>query len=679
MSFSIHTNIPSIIARSNMNSLYDAMNTNVERLSSGKRINSASDDPSGIGMVSRMTNMIGAFDGAQQNISMATSIAQTAEDGMDSATDILQRMRELAVEANKSTYTTADRATLDAELQTLVEELDKLSSQTVFNSNKLLDGSFANKTFQVGGDSSDTLSISINSIATKQLGVSNQAAISAVGNGEAIASGDLTINGTAIGASLASYDTASSTAKTFSAISKAGAINAVSSTTGVTATVNSNQAHGSAMTAAANPGAIHINGVSIAVTVTSDTTASRAAVVTAINNSTGQTGVVATDTNSSGTGVTLAASDGRNIDVAFTTVTSASTGVSSGTHYGSYTLTSSSTITIARGSNNEANDIDNSGLREGSYATQTAGLSSKANQQSAWTAGALTINSYQVRETSGADDGLSYWGQDKSSIAKAAAINAITANTGVTATADATKVDGANMSNTSAITNTITINNVATASITTDASDEATTRTAVADAINAITGQTGVTATNTNADTTGVQLTASDGRNISVVFGGSLTSIATGVSSGNHTGSFTLSSAAAIDIGTTDPANFDSKVTDISNTGSYGSGSTGKALNTIDVTTLTNAATAQTAIDNAINQVGESRSELGATINRLDYKVTSLTSLSDNYKYARSGLEDADFAKESTELAKNQLISNAAFAMVAQANQIPGVVMKLLE
>lgn len=676
MSLSIHTNLPSLMAQNSAQRAYDNIITNVERLSSGKRINSAKDDPSGIGMVARLTNLMGATTSSIANISTASTITQVADGTLSTATTMLQRMRELSVSSQNAA--TTNRDALQEELSGLVQQIDSLSQTTHYNSIRLLDGTFKDQLFQVGASAADTMTLTLNSIKSDHLGVSNKASVSAVGNGEALASGDITINGAAIGASLASYDTASTEDQTFSAIAKVGAINALQTTTGVSAQVNTNEVHGASMSGDADTGQMTLNGVTFNVSSSTDSAATRTAMVTAINNQEGMTGVLATDTQADSTGIKLTAEDGRNIIVSFTGIDGEDVGVTEGSHYGGYTLTSNSNIEIARGANSTAATMDNSGLREGEYLTQTAVLSSVANQQVAWDSGALMLNGIQIRDTRSADDALSYWGKDVSSVAKAAAINASTLVTGVTATVDTTRVDGQAMIAQNNKSGTIEINGVATAEITT-VNDESATRLLVVNAINSIKGQTGVSAYDTGSDTNGVQLSALDGRNISTAFTDQLTEALTGVSAGNFTGSFSLSSAAAIDVDTADTANFAAQVTDIGSTGTYGSVESGMALNLVDISSQAGAVAAQMAIDNAIDQLGEHRSKVGGIQNLLKYKDQNLDQLQVNYAVARSSIEDADFAAETTMLARNKLIADAAFSVITQANQLPYVVLKLLE
>ena len=183
-------------------------------------------------------------------------------------------------------------------------------------------------------------------------------------------------------------------------------------------------------------------------------------------------------------------------------------------------------------------------------------------------------------------------------------------------------------------------------------------------------------AVDTGKDTTGVQLVAADGRNISIEMSG-LTETATGVEIGDFAGSFTLHSASAIEIGTANASNFHSN-SDFHNTGTYGAGTSGKALDMIDILSSEGALTAIEAIDNALEQINEMRGDLGAKQNRLDYTISNLQSTAENMNASRSRIEDADFATESTALAKNKILQQASMAMLAQANQSAQGVMTLL-
>ncbi|MGE4378163.1 MAG: flagellin hook IN motif-containing protein, partial [Burkholderiaceae bacterium] len=615
MASTINTNLQSLNAQRNLTTSQNSLATAMQRLSSGLRINGAKDDAAGMAISDRMTAQVRGLAVAARNANDGISLSQTAEGALGSVTESLQRLRELAVQSANGTNQGLDRASLNAEAKQLLAEVNRVATTTTFNGKKLLDGSFKNVSFQVGANVGDTITVSVGKMDTKSLGSAATAAITSAQNASstALKEGDLFINGVAIGASVASADTASSTGKDYSAIAKAAAINAKSAQTGVTAQVNATEVGGSAMTAAATSGAVTINGVSINVSTTTDAAASRASVVAAINAKAQETGVTAIDTGLDSGGVKLVAADGRNVTVAFSTVTAASTGLAAAATYtGSYTLVSDKDITIA---SSTAGDIKNSGLRAGTFSAQTAYASGVpltsalgVSTTTAIKAGDFSINGTLVGDSLASSDTASFNAKSSSAIAKAAAINTISSKTGVTATANATEVAGAAMT-AAATTGTLTINGVTTGTIATAGTSAADDRQAVVDAINKISAQTGVVAVNTNDNTKGVQLVAADGRNITVTqnSAGTLTAASTGLNSalvvaqagatataaennaGTFQGSVTLSSVSAFTIerGTTTGAVLKDSLG--LNVGTYGAGRSGQALDTIDLGTADGA------------------------------------------------------------------------------------------
>lgn len=698
----INTNLTSLNTQNQLNKSQAAQSTAMERLSSGLRINSAKDDAAGSSIVSRFTAQIKGLNQASRNANDGISLSKTAEGAIGEVNNSLQRLRELAVQSANGTNTGVDRKAIAAESKQLLEEINRVSSTANFNGSKLLDGSFKTQ-FQVGANSGETIGVSIGRLDTKTLGSAATAAVSTAQNASANAlkDGDLFINGVGIGASLGAADTASSTSKETSAIAKAAAINAKSAQTGVTAQVNATEVGGSAMTAAALSGSVSINGVSINIATTTDASASRQSVVAAINAKSKETGVTAEDTGLDSGGVKLTAADGRNVDIAFTTVTAASTGIAAaGTNRGSFTLVSDKAITIA-GSN--AGDLKNSGLRAGSYDAQVASASGVAATAALGTgtttkiaAGDFSINGQLVGASLTSTDTASFNGKDSSAISRAAAINAISGKTGVSATANATEVAGASMTAV-ATSGELVINGVTTGTITTT-TDAAASRAAVVAEINKISAQTGVVAIDTNDNTKGVQLVAADGRNITVTqaTGDSLTAASTGLNAslvtaqagasatatennnGTFTGSITLTSASefTIDKGTNTTADLSASLG--MGVGTYGAGRSGQSLDTIDLSTQEGASAALKAIDNALSTVDSARADQGAVQNRFDSVLSSLASSSTNLTDARSRIQDADFAAETANLSKAQVLQQAGVAMLAQANQLPQGVLSLL-
>ena len=674
----INTNIASLDAQHNLTKSGASLQTALERLSSGLRINSAKDDAAGLAISERMSSQINGLNQATRNANDGISLTQTAESAISGMTDNLQRLRELAVQAANSTNSASDRASIQSEVSQLVSEIGRVSGTTEFNGIKLLDGTFNNKSIQVGANANQTIGVSIENTSTNKLGSSLTSSLTASNNGTAMASGDLILNGTAIGASLATSDNASTAGASISAISKAAAINLLTSVTGVSAKADAAVAVGASQTLAAGSGSIIVNGVEtsvLALTAVNGTT-NRTAVVQAINAKSALSGVTATDTGLSATGIQLTAADGRNITVSFnvsasSVFTSASTGIALGTTYGNFTLSSSKEISVTGSAS-----IANAGVIAGKYSSQTAYASTASGGATAFTAGDFRINGVVVGASLAASDLASSTGNATSSIAKVAAINAVSSFTGVTASANSNQLNGSAMT-AAATTGTIAINGVSTASFTTT-SDGTVSRAVTISAINAISGQTGVIAIDGGTSALGVNLVAADGRNIVVAFS-TVTSASSGVTtSAAAYGTFTLNSAKSFSITSGDSGTSLSSISMLA-AGTYGSGQAGQSLNSIDVSTLKGANDAINAVDIAINTLNTVRGDLGALQNRFTSTVSNLSSSSDNLNAARSRIRDADFAVETAKLSRGQILQQAGVAMLAQANALPNNVLALLK
>ena len=237
MPMTINTNINSLNAQRNLGGSQMSLATSMQRLSSGLRVNSAKDDAAGLAIAERMNTQVRGLNVAARNANDGISLAQTAEGALGKVGDMLQRMRELAVQSANATNSIADRAALDAEVQQLKAEIGRVATTTSFNGQKILDGTFTNKAFQVGANSGETITVaSVANVQTNALGVStrasvNSAAISGFAT-TAVTAGDITINGTDIGALGVAANTADRANQLVTAI------NAVSQTTGVTAIID---------------------------------------------------------------------------------------------------------------------------------------------------------------------------------------------------------------------------------------------------------------------------------------------------------------------------------------------------------------------------------------------------------------------------------------------------------
>ncbi len=174
MALVVNTNIPSLNAQRNLSKSQQKLNQSMQRLSSGLRINSAKDDAAGLAISDRMTAQIRGLNQAARNAQDGISLAQTAEGALQESTNMLQRMRELSVQSANDTNTVADRSSLDAEFQSLIEEMNRIATSTAFNGKTMLTGSYANAgsgfVFHVGANANQTISITIAGASTGALG-----------------------------------------------------------------------------------------------------------------------------------------------------------------------------------------------------------------------------------------------------------------------------------------------------------------------------------------------------------------------------------------------------------------------------------------------------------------------------------------------------------------------------
>jgi len=335
MSLMINTNLASIDAQRNQGRTQNDLQTAIQRLSSGLRINSAKDDAAGLAISDRMTAQIRGVNQAARNANDGISLAQTAEGALASISDNLQRIRELAVQSANATNSASDRASLQQEVSQLTAEIDRVATQTQFNGTNLLDGSFTSKVFQVGANAGQTITVgAISSARSSALGVSYSASVTGGATTAALAAGQLTINGAAIQASVAGAGAGQSAA---SAYAIAQAINA--SQGAVTATANATSVAGAVPTgfAAITAGTVQINGVDIGAVAAGGTAPVQGAnVAAAINAVSAASGVTATVAGSGA--ITLTAADGRDIVIAGSQV---NTGLTAGTTHGTITLAAS--------------------------------------------------------------------------------------------------------------------------------------------------------------------------------------------------------------------------------------------------------------------------------------------------------------------------------------------------
>ena len=205
MAATINTNIASINAQRNLTFSGQSLNTTMQRLSSGLRVNSAKDDAAGLAISERMNTQVKGLTVASRNASDGISLAQTTEGALGKIGDMLQRMRELAVQAGNATNSKGDREALQLEVKQLADEVDRVAKQTNFNGQKVLDGSFAGAVFQVGANSGDNITLgalvdtraekisSISYASCSQTGIDTAGTASIASYMDAISAGSLTV------------------------------------------------------------------------------------------------------------------------------------------------------------------------------------------------------------------------------------------------------------------------------------------------------------------------------------------------------------------------------------------------------------------------------------------------------------------------------------------------------
>jgi flagellin len=332
MGLFVNSNIASLNAQRNVGGANRSLGRSFQRLSSGLRINSAKDDAAGLGISDRMTSQVRGINQAIRNTNDGVSLAQTAEGGLAESTAILQRVRELSVQAANDTNSTQDRGAIQQEVDALVTELDRIAEKTTFNNQAVLDGSFIGAKFHIGANANDTITVSIKDARATSLGrqvrEESSTDIAVANPGDAIADGDVVLNGVTVRATSGSDDQLSTSGNDASAIAKAAAINDASAFTGVRAIVEDTIVVGTADIAAVtldSTNNLAINGSVITGFRVEENDATDS-LVNAINAVADETGVVASLNEDNR--LELTADDGRNIEV--TLVGGATVGLAAG-------------------------------------------------------------------------------------------------------------------------------------------------------------------------------------------------------------------------------------------------------------------------------------------------------------------------------------------------------------
>ena len=588
----INSNIAALNTYNKLNSASGAQAKSMEKLASGLRINKAGDDAAGLAISEKMRGQIRGLDMGSKNAQDGISFIQTAEGALNETQSILQRMRELAVQSSNDTNTDSDRGELQKEVDQLSEEITRISNNTEFNTQTLLnggikDGNLGEVSFQIGANANQNISLDINAMDGASLGVSRN-----------VTTGTLSSNNAGVTSVKAdSVDVANTLA--------AGTYNVTVATTTAGATVDAGITGITGVTATGTPSA----DFSATFTYNAAVDGSGAAGSATLSDTNVTNGATALDLSRS---TAMDSTYDGSYQVSMTSATAwklqESDGVGGWTDVAGVTGSTGSATTF------QGLDINLASATDGSYTigdtfefTYTGDVA--ANWSTSATSGATFSGSYATTESAINANSTTI---DLSSAANMADGESITITGNATS---GTSVQLFDSTGTSAIGSAVTINQA--------------------------NGGTYTIGTSTNGQ-------------LEVNFA------AGAATAGSSTVTVAQSASTAASL------QADGTMSDAVSSGG------------INISSKTAANTAITTINTAIESVSAERSKLGAYQNRLEYTVNNLNTSSENLTAAESRIRDVDMAKEMMNQTKNSILSQAAQAMLAQANQQPQGVLQLL-
>lgn len=572
MALTVNTNVASLNTQKNLNKASDALSTTMQRLSSGLKINSAKDDAAGLQISNRLTSQINGLNVAVKNANDGISIAQTAEGAMQESTNLLQRMRELALQSANGSNSDEDRASLQQEFNALSGELTRIANTTTFGGRNVLDGSFDSTSFQIGANANQTVSFSLSSVAAKDL------------------------KGT--------YSNASTTG----------------AATDLSASVVGNV-------------------VNVDTTTTTGASPAVAGTITDLAIASGSTSVTLGTTAVDLTGVTDDASMLTALQAAATT---AGYTVVAGTNTGEYTISSTGLVSVSI--DGGAATTDGSDAVAGTTTTTSAPIDGTSVIGSA---GSFTVNGQSVTfaDTDDVDTIL-------------AAIDTATGGD-VTGAVDA----NGRITLTSANGESIELADTQGGSLASLGLSAGTTEATLQ--------------SDTSVTLNGTEIKLSKGSDMDSIVT-SINTASTGVTaSKNDDGTLTLSSDE--DFTVADGAAGTGLAALGLTAGSNTAVTQETTVSNLDISSVEGSQIAVQVLDGAMQQIDSERAKLGAVQNRFDSTVSNLQNIAENASSARSRVQDADFASETAELAKQQTLQQASTAILAQANQLPSAVLSLLQ
>ena len=634
-----------------------------ERLSSGKRVNSAADDPGLIVSISKLNAKISSISQGLINGFQAISLTQSAESGLSEINDLLSMIRALAVEGTDSTLTDADRTTLQVEIDAYLKEIDTITTSTKFDKITLLDGSTVTAKFNIGDEENSALSIELVNSDSIALNLSATSGVSEFTSGRVtgfnynsanLAVNDILINGENALASTLNTNLSSGN-NTAAALETA--INANTVTHGATSTAF-NSLTSSVISNLNMSDTFTVNSNTISIQTNLEN------LVTEINQE--ASGVIAV--LNSDNSITLSNTTGNDIVIGGNAPTDA--GFTSGTYLGYLKLENNDGTfvkieanTLANGyTSNQGNidDLARFGFNEVDSSTQ---ISSDIVSTNALTASHdIKINDTAVGAST-----------NSSAAAKAVSINAISATTNVTASGNNLVTITVNNSQASSAASNISINGNAI-----NFSSASTLSSTITAINNAAIGDI-VASANTDGN---LQLLSSSGADIIIAN----SSAGTYFTGHTDTTGATISTASSVTFkgqiqlthSSTDTIKISGDDVDEIGMQAQASTSSPSAGSTISVSSASNASSALTKIDTAINTIANTRAKFGSAENRIEHRMNVLTNVKIASTSRLSKIEDADFALETAKFTKSQIISKAATSMLAQSNANNEVLLRLI-
>ena len=690
MALTINTNVASLNAQRNLGASQADLNKSMQRLSSGLRINGAKDDAAGLAISDRMTSQIRGLNQAVRNANDGISLAQTAEGAMQETTNILQRMRELAVQSANDTNSATDRASLQAEVNQLKNEITRIAETTTFNGKNLLDGTLTTAQFQVGANANETISFGITSAKSSDLGSNALTTDNAFGIEAATnASMGITVANTATSTETLTIGLADGTEVTADAGASAADTVTNLAAEGITATATysntiSFDLSGIINAHETNAETFQISDGTNAVTLS--LTAADVLSVSVAGTGFSLDGTTLTYTGSSSNGANITFSNSSvGADISGNVVYTDSDGTEQTVALASlsYTQRAEGTYTFDAAQNvvsvtSEGASLGVDAGEEGLFGVGNTGTTGGNN---------VAAQTLTIVGPNGSAPSVAI-AENATAKAVATAVNAESATTGVTA-------EARTVATLSGLSADGTVSFTLQGDTTVDPVEiEATVTTgdlsALAKAINDKSGTTGITAQLSGSDNE-IVLTQDSGYNIAIgdfdhsVAGESVNiagsqGVATKLTdgAGDSTvvgGEVTFSASDDFNI-TSDKAG---------SAGSLFASAAGEAnvsdlasIADVDITTVEGAANAIKSIDGALAQIDTFRGDLGAVQNRFESTIANLQNVSENLSAARSRILDADIAEETSNMTKQNILQQAGVSILAQANQAPQLALSLL-